>query len=47
MLMVVVKVEQELYKKTHKYPFKRYNMLCAICADKVVGWKLYKDITGG
>jgi hypothetical protein len=23
------------------------NMLCAICADKVVGWKLYKDITGG
>jgi len=34
-------------KKTNKYPFKRYNMLCAICADKVVGWKLYKDITGG
>ena len=29
-------------KKTNKYPFKRYNMLCAICADKVVGWKLYK-----
>ena len=34
-------------KKTNKYPFKRYNMLCAICADRVVGWKLYKDITGG
>lgn len=34
-------------KKTNKYPFKRYNMLCAICADKVVGWKLYKDIIGG
>jgi hypothetical protein len=24
-------------KKTNKYPFKRYNMLCAICVDKVVG----------
>ena len=22
-------------------------MLCAICANKVVGWKLYKDIKGG
>jgi transposase len=34
-------------KKTNIYPFKRYNMLCAICANKVVGWKLYKDIKGG
>jgi transposase len=33
-------------KKTNIYPFKRYNMLCAICANKVVGWKLYKDIKG-
>jgi len=37
----------QVIKKTNKYPFKRYNMLCAICADKVVGWKLYKVITGG
>ena len=22
-------------------------MLCAICANKVVWWKLYKDIKGG
>ena len=28
-------------KKTNKYPYKRYNLLCAISADKVVGWKLY------
>jgi hypothetical protein len=30
-------------KKTHKYPYKRYNLLCAISADKVVGWKLYDE----
>lgn len=34
-------------KKTSIYPYKRYNMLCAICADKVVGWVLYKDLKGG
>ena len=34
-------------KKTNKYPYKRYNMLCAICADKVVGWKLYPERKGG
>jgi len=28
-------------KKTNKYPYKRFNLLCAISADKVVGWKLY------
>ena len=33
--------------KTNKYPFKRYNMLCAISADKVVGYVLYKDLKGG
>ena len=27
-----------------KYPFKRYNMLCAIRANKVVGYILYKDL---
>jgi transposase len=31
-------------KKTTKYPYKRYNLLCAISANKIVGWKLYKDI---
>ncbi len=34
-------------KKTTKYPYKRYNLLCAISANKIVGWKLYKDIKGG
>lgn len=34
-------------KKTKKYPYKRYNLLCAISADKVVGWKLYPERKGG
>lgn len=34
-------------KKTNKYPYKRYNLLCAISADKVVGWKLYTERKGG
>jgi transposase len=34
-------------KKTHKYPYKRYNLLCAISANKVIGWILYKDLKGG
>jgi hypothetical protein len=33
-------------KKTNKYPYKRYNLLCAISADKVVGWKLYPKRKG-
>jgi len=33
--------------KINKYPFKRYNMLCAISANKVVGYVLYKDLKGG
>jgi hypothetical protein len=27
-------------------PYQRYNLLCAISANKIVGWKLYKDIKG-
>ena len=34
-------------KKTNKYPYKKYNLLCDICADKVVGWKLYSEGSGG
>jgi transposase len=30
-------------KKTNKYPYKRFNLLCDISADKVVGWKLYPE----
>jgi len=34
-------------KKTNIYPFKRYNLLCAISSDKIVGCTLYKDVKGG
>jgi len=34
-------------KKTNKYPYKRYNLLCAISANKVVGWELYPERKGG
>ena len=34
-------------KKTHKYPYKIYNLLFAINANKVIGWILYKDLKGG
>lgn len=34
-------------KKTNKYPYKRFNLLCAISTDKVVGWKLYPERKGG
>jgi hypothetical protein len=33
--------------KTYKYPYKRYNLLFAISADKIVDYVLYKDIKGG
>ena len=34
-------------KKTNKYPYKRFNLLCAISAKKVIGWKLYPERKGG
>lgn len=34
-------------KKTNLYPFKRFNMLCAIHHQRVVGWKLYENVSGG
>jgi len=34
-------------KKTNKYPYKRYNCLCAISAKKVIGCILYEDLKGG
>jgi transposase len=33
--------------KTYKYPYKRYNLLFAISADKIIGYVLYKDLKGG
>ena len=34
-------------KKTNKYPYKRYNCLCAISAKKVIGCILYEYLKGG
>lgn len=34
-------------KKTNKYPYKRFNLLCAISANNVIGWKLYPERKGG
>ena len=33
-----------VYKKTSIYPFKKYNMLCAIRYGKIIGYEIYKDI---
>jgi len=33
--------------KTYKYPYKRYNLLFAINANKIIGYVLYKDLKGG
>jgi transposase len=38
---------KRVIKKTTKYPYKRYNLLCAICSNKVVGWNLYPERKGG
>ena len=35
------------YLKTNKYPFKKYNFICAISRNKVVGYKLYEVLKGG
>ena len=34
-------------KKTNKYPYKRFNLLCGISANKVIGWNLYPERKGG
>ena len=33
--------------KTYKYPYKKYNLLFAISANKIIGYVLYKDLLGG
>jgi hypothetical protein len=35
------------YMKTNIYPFKKYNFICAINRNKVVGYKLYENLKGG
>ena len=32
--------------KTYMYPYKRYNLLFAISADKIIDYVLYKDLKG-
>lgn len=34
-------------KRTTKYPYKRFNLLCAISYNKVIGWTLYEYVKGG
>ena len=41
------RIGTRVIKKTNKYPYKRFNLLCAISADKVIGWKLYPERKGG
>ena len=33
--------------KTHIYPFKKFNVLCAIKYGKVVGIEIYEELKGG
>jgi hypothetical protein len=37
---------RRVINKTYKYPYKRYNLLFAISADKIVNYILYKDLKG-
>ena len=34
-------------RKTNEYPFKKYNLLCTISSEKIIGWILYEDLKGG
>ena len=33
--------------KTYKYPYKKYNLLFAISANKIIDYVLYKDLKSG
>lgn len=35
------------YIKTNIYPFKKYNFLCAISRNEIIGYKLYENLKGG
>jgi hypothetical protein len=35
------------YKTIHKYPFVKFNFICAIKYGKVIGYKLYEKDNGG
>lgn len=38
---------RRVIKKTNKYPFKKYNLLCAISYNKIIGCVLYEELKGG
>lgn len=38
---------RRVIKRTIKYPYKRFNLLCAISYNKVIGWTLYEYVKGG
>jgi len=41
------KIGKRVYHKTNIYPFKRYNFICAIKYNKIVGFRLYEKLKGG
>ena len=38
---------KRLIIETSNYPFKKYNLLCAIKENRIVGWVLYENLKGG
>ena len=38
---------KRLIIETSNYPFKKYNLLCAIKENRIVGWILYENLKGG
>ena len=38
---------KKCYRTVHKYPFVKFNFICAIKYGKVIGYKLYKKDNGG
>jgi len=38
---------ERCYKTIHKYPFVKFNFICAIKYGKIIGYKLYQKNTGG
>jgi len=35
------------YRTVHKYPFVKFNFICAIKYEKIIGYKLYEKYKGG
>jgi hypothetical protein len=38
---------RKCYKTVYKYPFVKFNFVCAIKYGKIIGYKLYKKDKGG